>query len=371
MDENVQFTVFRPTSLVPATWHTLLVFAHLSEKRSSASEEPDPIEEVRRQAQAILGDSAAHSQQTVDSGEPIPRDGELTIVPRAEDIEFNPPRRSFLWTDENVHREEFRLRAAATLPDGMVRGRVSVFLGSLIIAEIALTLKVNRAAATTQVDIEHEAARPYRKIFASYSRHDAAIVAEYSDYARAMGDRYLQDVVELRSGERWEPRLEEFIRQADVFQLFWSWNAMASTNVSKEWQYALAINRRAFVRPVYWDDPFPKRADLPPPELLALNFERIRPRRQPPRAVSPATSPEASAAAPKPDRAMLSTPAPRRPSASAMPPPVIRESTRYPHSFEPTASAPAPAKRSSRWLAVVGFIAAAIVLLAVLVFFFR
>ncbi len=42
LDENVQFTVFRPGSIEPLKWYPLVAFAHLSAKRPDAPEdEPD------------------------------------------------------------------------------------------------------------------------------------------------------------------------------------------------------------------------------------------------------------------------------------------------------------------------------------------
>src|SRR5258706_8393784 len=58
LDENVQFTVFRPNIIKPVEWYTLLAFAHLSERRPSApDDEPDPIKEVHWQARQTLGAS--------------------------------------------------------------------------------------------------------------------------------------------------------------------------------------------------------------------------------------------------------------------------------------------------------------------------
>jgi hypothetical protein len=68
------------------------------------------------------------------------------------------------------------------------------------------------------------------------------------------------------------------ISDADVFQLFWSWNAMASPMVHKEWQYALDLGRTHFVRPVYWEEPLPEQPGLPPEELRSLHFQRVYPR---------------------------------------------------------------------------------------------
>jgi hypothetical protein len=340
-DDNVQFTVFRPKSLAPARWYAMLVFAHLSEARADADpNEPDPVQEVQRQAAAILGDTSSHRQQTVESLEAVPREGELTIVPHAEGVEFNPVSRTFRWS-ESVQREEFRLRAGAALAPGVIRGRVSIYLGALVIAEIALPLKIEPAGSRQRDDVVRDTVRPYRRIFASYSHRDRAIVDEYAEYARAIGDRYLQDVIDLRSGERWLPALEGMIERADVFQLFWSWNALDSEYVRREWQYALELRRPAFIRPVYWDEPMPAAAGLPPSALRELNFERIRPRHVPavgvpvtqpsapvpadarlplpPSAPPPAESPYAATrTTPRPD-AVSSPPSPGAPPAASTP----------------------------------------------------
>jgi hypothetical protein len=97
-------------------------------------------------------------------------------------------------------------------------------------------------------------------------------VAEFERYVEALGDRYLQDVRDRRSGELWNGRLRDFIREADVFQLFWSWNAMESRFVEHEWRYALSLNRPQFVRPTYWEEPMPKGDGVPPPELGRIHF---------------------------------------------------------------------------------------------------
>ena len=112
LDENVQFTIYRPKVVQPAVWYPLLAFAHLTEKPLDAPDDAlDPLEAVRRQAEGILGPQVKEFKQTTqDSLAAVPRSGELTMVPDVPGIEFNPPR-SFLW-NEPVHRE-FRLRELA------------------------------------------------------------------------------------------------------------------------------------------------------------------------------------------------------------------------------------------------------------------
>jgi Protein kinase domain/TIR domain len=273
LDENVQFTVYRPRAIAPVRWYSLIAFAHLAERRPGELDAPDPIDEVRHQAEAVLGEHAAAYQSTTqDSGAAIPAEGELVFVVEIPGVEVNPPRRSFLWT-EPVHREEFRIRAAAQIVGTTARGRLTVFLGCIVIAELPLAVRVDAAPATTAV--EHTQVRTYRKIFASYSHRDGAIVHQFERYARALGDEYLRDAVHLRSGEVWSYQLLRLIEQADAFQLFWSHNSMHSRYVRQEYEYALSLNRPSFVRPTYWEEPMPTAEGLPPEALRRLHFQKL------------------------------------------------------------------------------------------------
>lgn len=280
LDENVQFTVYRPGTIRPQKWYTMLAFAHLSERPPDAPEdEPDPLEEVQRQARQVLGEQAADYQDIrQESRLAVPREGELTFVPEVTGLEFNPRYRSFIW-QETVHREDFRLRASASVDGKTVRGRLSVFLGSILLAEVRLSIKVDASSAaarkSTPQEIAH--ARAFRKIFASYSHKDASIVEEFERIARASGDEYIRDWTHLRSGEVWSDRLVQMIQEATVFQLFWSRNSMYSRFVRQEWEYALSLGRPGFIRPLYWEEPFPESEEdaLPPEDLRRLQFHRL------------------------------------------------------------------------------------------------
>ena len=102
-------------------------------------------------------------------------------MPHMEGVTFNPPERRFLWT-ESVHREDFRLRADKSMDGHVARGAVSVFYGNLLLAEVQLSIKVDRRSAESHKEETH--ARPYRRIFASYSHRDTAIVEEFESTCR-------------------------------------------------------------------------------------------------------------------------------------------------------------------------------------------
>jgi hypothetical protein len=232
---------------------------------------------VREQAAALLGKRADEYQDvTQDSGQAVPRMGELTFVPEMSGVTFNPPRASLLWI-EPVHRIEFKLMASPTLQGQTARGRLTVYLGGIILAEVTLAIRVDAGAGKSETRSEAARVRAYRKIFASYSHRDIAIVEQFETYARAVGDEYLRDWVHLRSGQVWSEQLCRLIEQADVFQLFWSHNSMRSQFVRQEWEHALSLGRPSFVRPTYWEDPLPRddTAGLPPQALQALHFQRI------------------------------------------------------------------------------------------------
>lgn len=78
-DENVQFTVYRPQVVEPQRWYTMLAFAHLSERRADADDsEPDPVQEVERQARQMLGDDLG---KYVSAGSKCPQNAELICPP--------------------------------------------------------------------------------------------------------------------------------------------------------------------------------------------------------------------------------------------------------------------------------------------------
>ena len=76
-----------------------------------------------------------------DSRFDVPRDGEILILPEVEGIEFNPPRRVFRW-QEDVHREDFRLRAHPSVVGTTTRGTIRIFLGVVILAEVTVAIRV-------------------------------------------------------------------------------------------------------------------------------------------------------------------------------------------------------------------------------------
>lgn len=279
IDENVQFTIYRPNSVAPRNWYCLLAFAHLSKLPDDApADAVDPVAEMTRQAESILGSQASqYGNLTTDSSSGVPRGDEITFVPELEGFEFNPPIQRVRWV-ENLHRVEFRMRTCTLAVGTVASGRVSVYVGAIIAADIPIRIKVERKAspAASATNYDRSSARRYRRVFASYSHRDTAVVEDIELKVGSIGYKYLRDARDLRAGELWDARIKELINASDVFQLFWSTNSMISPFVRQEWEYALSLNRQDFVRPVYWETQFPARPpDLPSPELKRLHFQHL------------------------------------------------------------------------------------------------
>jgi hypothetical protein len=140
VDENVQFTVFRPRELVPDEWQPLLAFTHLASERSDL--------EVKKQAEAVLKHIIGEYRQVVqDAQDAVPRDGVLRLVPKVPGVEFEPAERDFP-CHGTVHLEMFLARALPQLSAQTARGKLSVHLGGHAIAELPLTMLVAAPRAT-------------------------------------------------------------------------------------------------------------------------------------------------------------------------------------------------------------------------------
>jgi hypothetical protein len=272
LPENVKFTAYRPAVMRPEQWRRMIVFMHLDDDLEFESKQTSA--EVEARARQVLGAEYQDYRTVIgESRFSVVRDSDITLVPEVPGVHFNPPRRSFLWaTGLQMHEESFFIRAPIALAGKIARGRLSVFLGQLLLAEMVLAFRVAEgpipAASSEHGNWEKATAKPFRKIFASYSHQDVAIVEAMERHIRAIGYEYLRDVVNLRSGQHWNERLMSMIGDADIFQLFWSQNSVQSAYVEREWRYAIGLQREAFVRPAYWEIPMP-----PAPEPLSrLHF---------------------------------------------------------------------------------------------------
>ena len=221
MDEDVQFTVYRPSAVLVDRWSWLLVFAHTSQ---GSAEEPDPLAEVRRQAEGVLGEQAsAYGSLSADSAGPLRRGSTLLVEPWLDGATFNPPTVELRW-EEPVHRADFRFRVGADAPRHRPRRGAHLRRRGRRGRAVAQRARRRAPRATARCGRARSAS-------ARCSRRTPTPTPRWSrpwpTAVRLLGDEYLIDSHDLHSGEDWQQRIGELIDDADVFQLFWSSNALA------------------------------------------------------------------------------------------------------------------------------------------------
>jgi hypothetical protein len=154
-----------------------------------------------------------------------------------------------------------------------IGGRIAVRVAGVLLATVPFQLRLAEQTAPETAKVSAPATSP-STAFASYASEDRidvlARIEGVKKVAPAM-DIFL-DVMSLRSGDDWESKLFAFLRNTDVFYLFWSSHARASEWVEREWRAALKE------KGVYFINPFPLESPEiapPPKELEPLHFNSV------------------------------------------------------------------------------------------------
>jgi hypothetical protein len=276
IDDDVQFTVSQPTDLRAARWEPMLVFAHRSRPYPGASGElVDPHRTIEQRVAEFFGADAGRVEtSSEDARSGIPRGAGMIVVPDLGDLECSPTQASLTWAGE-LEEVRFLLRAGVDHEGTTVEGSVRVFCGPLVIAETAVQFAVVSNVGATPAQPTPQPLTSYRRIFPCFSPQDLELVANVAAVAEALGDRYTADVIRDRSDDAPDEWMLSLIEHADVFQLFWSTHSMHSATCRRQWEAALETKRSGFIRPLYWEHPFPRGPRLPPPDLEALQFVRL------------------------------------------------------------------------------------------------
>jgi hypothetical protein len=193
----------------------------------------------------------------------------LEITPSITGMSVAPVRQTVAWVGE-LEEVRFRLTYKQTAePPVPCSGFVDVSASGLVIARIPVAIAID--GQTQQLTVEHSTAEMIRRVFASYSRKDEAIVRACKAAYRALAIQLFVDKDDLLTGQQWRTVVRQRIADHQLFQLYWSASAAESSEVANEWQIALDImpQRSAdFIQPVFWSKPMVS----PPQQLSHLNF---------------------------------------------------------------------------------------------------
>jgi hypothetical protein len=256
VEEAVQLTAYYPKRMAAGLWNPLLAYAHTAAG----------IARVREHSGRLLGaDLSSFASPTADALSKVRRGTTITVVPEIPECQVNPRSVSFEWL-EDMHAVEFRVKPETEA----IAGRVAYYVGPILIGDVAVVSEVGDAAAVPLPDVSNTA-RQYQSVFVCYSHKDEGIAKLVELFYPLTGIATLRDAVLLRSGEEWSPALFKAIENADIFQLMWSASASASKHVREEIEHALALGRKHFIRPMYWEKPMPS----PPSELNPMHFVRL------------------------------------------------------------------------------------------------
>jgi hypothetical protein len=156
-----------------------------------------------------------------------------------------------------------------------LRPTMRVFVNGIPAGRIVFKLLVSPDMPKFPPSCAHDEVHTFRRPFLSYASEDRVHVLRAAQLIGALKMNFFQDVLTLSPGDQWEQQLYSEIDQCDVFLLFWSRAASASTWVIKEAEYALQLakaappEKRLDIVPILLEGPPPPP---PPPSLRELHF---------------------------------------------------------------------------------------------------
>lgn len=146
--------------------------------------------------------------------------------------------------------------------------RFDVYIEGLPVAKLRPELKISDKS-DTQVK-RMGAKKAPRRAFASYASPDRRdVLGRIRSLQIFTGIDVFFDCLSLHPGEPWKTRIKQEISQRDIFWLFWSRHAQASTWVEWEWRTALAVRALDYIQPHPLEPP---DVAPPPEELSSLQF---------------------------------------------------------------------------------------------------
>lgn len=258
--DPTQFGVSSP-SLISSSWSILRAYLYPQSEEGQVSADSRQLQKETREGREF-GSSVGSS---------IRKGTVITVSVELPCAEIRGNEQRFRWKG-HWQKTDFGVRCIHPKPVSRQKGTVSWFAGVVCIGQVEFTVECSPVAREEPLPNTLLTAAGYEKVFVSYSTQDRVIVDWLETTYVALGMTYLRDVKSLRSGEVWNKRLLDLIREADLFQLCWSTNAKRSTYVADEWRFALGLKKQSFIRPCYWEEPLPE----PPPELKDLHFVQLK-----------------------------------------------------------------------------------------------
>lgn len=261
--EEVSGSVFSPRQAAPGGAFVVHVFAH----------RPDVDAESLR---ATATEAWPKTQRVgTDLLDQIRQGATLTFRLSMEGLEIDNPQQSRVWTGRTIS-VQFGVKVPKDSEPREMFGLVVICADTMPVGHFRFKFEIVRSIAEASgIPLHVDSIERYNKAFVSYAHEDRAEVLKRVQMLSILKQKYFQDFITLRPGDKWEPSIYEAIDRSDVVYLFWSTAASGSEFVKKE--ILRAVERRAgdenappAIYPVIIEGPPP--AD-PPAELSFLHFD--------------------------------------------------------------------------------------------------
>jgi hypothetical protein len=229
--DKVHFTLTAPTPLPLAQPSELHFWIHTDSQRNR----------VLALAREINTPSDADMSIKSTGPYPIAPGSHISVRIKIDGLICRETYQRMVWTGEIGH-SSFVVEVPADTSLGTHVGSASIRLNGCQIAKMSFVLNVGRERGeSTEIPSTTE---QHKSAFASYASQDRAEVVRCVQAMETAykGLKVFVDIVELRSGEKWDERLHFEIANADIFYLFWCRHAAASAWVKKEWQLAGVVS---------------------------------------------------------------------------------------------------------------------------------
>ena len=259
---KVDFSILSPMSVKPDSLAVIDVYMYTKKQRRIIDEA------IKAAKDKIIESARTSSSLSVRQG------SKITVVLASDNATIYDEAETLIWNGEALN-----FKFCFTLPKDYKKRQVNfscnILFDGIHISRLYFSVKVN---CTKVVPIKF-VRKDCKEAFVSYSHLDKQRVVEqlYAIQTVAPKMKFWMDTQSMTAGDVWRSSIASAIESSDIFLLFWSVNSSTSSEVRKEWEYALQLektkkkkrNGARFISPVPLDSP--KRC-LPPPELSDLHF---------------------------------------------------------------------------------------------------
>jgi pSer/pThr/pTyr-binding forkhead associated (FHA) protein len=253
--EQVEFTVFSPTTLLPCSTFCLDVWAYLPSEYSNVIELQKSLDRTNLLARKL--------------GVPLEKGAILVIRIEIPGFKIQEPIDTIIW-NETATNASFLVDIPNNIKTGNYPGKVVIQFQGISIAKVTFIINIASTANSNYINYPTTLRYP-QSAFASYaSENREEVLSRIQGMKKIVPnlDVFI-DLFSLRSGEDWQAKLEEHVPTKDIFYLFWSKFAASSAWVEREWRLALDRRGISYIDPVPLDEP--DKAS-PPQELNSLHF---------------------------------------------------------------------------------------------------